>query len=106
VAAISFGSVDSWVVARWAFEQLLERTAEAITTRPEIQEELRIARANEHLDFALLPAEAGQLLAGALATAIAEIREVESTRNDELSRSWVTALAELERRIGEYARSR
>ena len=101
MAAISFGDRNPWVVARWAFEALLDSATPAIAGNPALEHELKMARAHEHLDLARIDAQTAASLARVLTDAAIEVSRNEGA-NDPLTLSWLEALLELQRRLRPY----
>jgi hypothetical protein len=102
MASIAFRSQDDpWVVARWAFDGLLCHARDALSAHPRLLHELDAAQARERLNLAGLSEEDGRLIAMALAGAADTVRRLEQGSDDPLTISWLDALADLKRRLGQ-----
>lgn len=100
MAAVSIPHNDPWVVARWAFASLLDRTSAALARDDDIQA-LERAKALDGLHFDLLEEGQAQRIAQAMQAAADELRlELQSaSRADPRDIEFAEALAVLEMRL-------
>jgi hypothetical protein len=83
MAVVSIPYNDPWVVARWAFGRLLDRTAETLVSE-EDREALERAKALDGLHFGLLEDAQAERIARAMEAAADQLRfELEGADADD-----------------------
>ena len=100
MAAVSIPHNDPWIVARWAFGRLLDRTAESLV-REEDRQALEQAKALDGLHFDLLTGGQAERIASAMQTAADQLRSElqEADEGDPRDAEFADALAVLEMRL-------
>lgn len=96
MAAIGLPNAEPWVVARWAFKDLLSRACEHLQGRDDLVSHLTAAQALDGLHMPNLSDDDARTVAVALYRAADDLIPIESVKTDPLSRSWVAGLVELQ----------
>lgn len=101
MAAITFDDQVPWVVARWAFRQLLARGAQELSDNPELSARLEAAEALDGLHFGRLQHEDARTMAEVLLQASRElVEELEASDiSDPRRPSFVEAHHELQKKL-------
>ena len=97
MAAITIPEREPWVVARWAFVQLLDRAALELVDAPASRQRLEAAKALDGINLGRVPVEERGRLVSALVSAAGTLaHEFEARAQDDLDKSFIDALRHLE----------